>query len=282
MVLLQNVPSELCNVAMMEVVLQQAQIEASIVNCWSEDSSALGEVSLAVESLENAEQCIAHFQGCQWGVAGTSLIARFAGVQEEPVPDVGIPFEPDPLAREYSIEIERNVERLLCALLEPCEADHHGRRGKKGRLSTVPKTEAVFSERSLRQQRPPGPPAVACSWGFAVEDFSEGLDMGLVRPWDDCTGGAYAVGGCTSVPDMVGAGAAWGSPSLVGECGEGSFVEVHEVELADVGHSPTLVHFSKSSITVECNESVSTEEGTGASGTSEAELSEFLLGPCCH
>merc|ERR1719203_1756662 len=66
-VLLQNVPSELCNVAMMEVVLQQAQIEASIVNCWAEDSSALGEVSLALESQEVAELCISHFQGCQWG-----------------------------------------------------------------------------------------------------------------------------------------------------------------------------------------------------------------------
>merc|ERR1740121_1704758 len=79
-VLIQNVPSELCTAGMMEVVLQQAQIEARILGCWAEDCALLGSVSLALASLEAAERCILHFQGCLWGVGGTDIVAMFVGI----------------------------------------------------------------------------------------------------------------------------------------------------------------------------------------------------------
>lgn len=274
LVLLQNVPSELCNVSMMEVVLQQAHLEASVVQCVADDIS-VGEVTLALPSIEMAEACIVHFQGCQWGVAGTNLLARFVGVHEEPMTTSisvgGILFDvADPAASEYCMEIDRNIERVLCALLEPCGEADQGRRSKKRTFKKAAKV-AEQSAGSPQGRRAPQPAmadvpaasrAEACAWGHAdafpvalMSNSPQGLTEQSVR--GSTHGGACARRASLGASEK-------GVPLHIGGCGKGVLGEVHDVELHDAARK-------------ECSESVSTEDGTGVSGTSEAELSDLHM-----
>lgn len=250
MVLLQSVPSELCNVAMMEVVLQQAQIDASIITCWTEDVGPFGEVTLALESQAAAEVCISHFQGCQWGVQGTRLVARLADLTEESAATIGVAhFEMESVIQEYGMEVQRNVERLLCALLEPCEAAVCRTDAKKGRFGfTAASTETCWHHW-------PRVPEV-CFEGFAKQETT-----------------------CMSALE-IGSEAAWVLPSLE-KCSQGAIVEMPTGRADESHRSAAFVTASEKRAVEECSESVSTEEGTGA-GTSEAEFSDFPVGLSPH
>lgn len=73
-VMITGLPKEICSVAMMEVVLEQAGLEEAIVGDIAvKKCQHNGEASVFLRSLHDAESCVNHFSGSCWS---TTLDAR--------------------------------------------------------------------------------------------------------------------------------------------------------------------------------------------------------------
>jgi len=69
-VLLEGLPKAICSEAYLEVILDEAGVEGTIVACHLADGASVGEAIVKFETRRSAKKCIKHFQGRRWDMAG--------------------------------------------------------------------------------------------------------------------------------------------------------------------------------------------------------------------
>jgi len=82
-VTLHGLPNKLLSGSMMEAVLQQAGFDVDASKILVKLGKPCGEATIAFPNREAAEQCLVHFQGCQWDQSGAEVSASIAGFTEE-------------------------------------------------------------------------------------------------------------------------------------------------------------------------------------------------------
>jgi len=122
-VLLQNMPNSLCDLQLMEVVLEQAGLIDEVVECQAHAGlNGVGEVFLTMSSQFMADMCVRHFSGCVWDTRGIQVMARFINPGEVSVrsrTDGSMPEHVESLVGELNAAIGELTERVLEALLAP-------------------------------------------------------------------------------------------------------------------------------------------------------------------
>lgn len=73
-VLISGLPNKI--LPMMEVVLEQAGLEDAVLDVTTCPGKPCGDATVSLCSTLAAEQCVRHFQGCQWDPAGATVSVR--------------------------------------------------------------------------------------------------------------------------------------------------------------------------------------------------------------
>jgi hypothetical protein len=68
-----GLPNKILSAPMMEAVLQQAGLDAGVLDMKMHVGKPCGKVVVTFSSLEVVERCIRHFYGCQWDASGTAV-----------------------------------------------------------------------------------------------------------------------------------------------------------------------------------------------------------------